>query len=333
MRITLVTPAPSGSQKGNRITALRWASFLRELGHEVELEQEYRGVPCDVLVALHARRSFPAVERFHREYPGRPVLVALTGTDVYQDLATSPETRQALEWATRIVALQPLALEELPRELRGRGRVIFQSATPPPRREPPVPDAWEVCVLGHLRPVKDPFRAAEAARLAPPASRLRVLQVGGALDSEMERHARAEERENARYRWLGELPREDALAVLSRCRLLVLTSVLEGGANVISEALVAGVPVVSSRIPGSVGLLGAAYPGYFPVGDTAALAALLARAETDAGFYRELEQGCAAVAPRFHPEREREAWAALLRELEAERATACASRAMRRMSS
>ena len=67
-----------------------------------------------------------------------------------------------------------------------------------------------------------------------------------------------------------------------------MTSELEGGANVISEALALGVPVVSSRIAGSVGLLGADYPGYFPFGDTQAWPICLHRAETEADFYDTL---------------------------------------------
>jgi glycosyltransferase involved in cell wall biosynthesis len=140
-------------------------------------------------------------------------------------------------------------------------------------------------VLGHLRPVKDPFRTAEAARLLPASSRIRVLHAGAALSPAMEHQARAEEAINSRYRWLEDLPRWKALRLLARSRLLVLTSLMEGGANTISEAIAAGVPVLASRIPGSVGLLGTQYPGYFPVGDTAALAALLTRAETDTKFY------------------------------------------------
>jgi glycosyltransferase involved in cell wall biosynthesis len=172
-----------------------------------------------------------------------------------------------------------------------------------------------VCVLGHLRPVKDPFRTARAARLLPPGSRLSVLHVGAALGPVMADQARAEAAVNPRYRWLGELPRGRALRVLARSRLLVLTSELEGGANAISEALAASVPVLSSRIAGSVGLLGADYPGYFPVGDTAALAQLLELAELDAGFYRGLEEWCARLRPLVDPGRERRSWADLLAEL------------------
>src|SRR5262249_7285876 len=153
-----------------------------------------------------------------------------------------------------------------------------------------------------------------AARLLPPASRVRVLHMGAALTPEMGEQARAEAADNPRYRWLGELPRGRALRVLGRSRLLALTSVSEGGANAIPEALAASVPVVSSHIAGSIGLLGADYPGYFPVGDTAALARLLERAESDADFYRALQDWCAGLRPLVDPQREQQSWAELLGE-------------------
>ena len=169
--------------------------------------------------------------------------------------------------------------------------------------------------MGHLRPVKDPMRTALAARLLPATSRIQVLHIGGALSEELAHQARVEAAGNNRYHWLGELPRNEALGVLSRCRLLSLTSELEGGANVISEAVVAGVPVISSHIAGSIGLLSQDYPGYFPVGDTQALANLLWRAETDTEFYNTLRDCCARLRPLFNPAREKQSWEDLLREL------------------
>ncbi len=278
MNITIITPAPPGSRKGNRITAGRWAYLLRQLGHRVTIRQEYGGESCDLLVALHARRSAAAVQAFCRDHPDRPVVVALTGTDVYEDIHTDRAALRALELASRLVVLQPLAVAELPERLRARARVVYQSAEAPRGAAPPRKDFFEVCVLGHLRPVKDPFRTALASRLLAPLSRVRVLHVGAALSPDMAVQARAEAAANPRYRWLGDLPRWRALRILARCRLLVLTSRLEGGANALSEAIAASVPVLSSRIPGSVGILGADYPGYFPAGDTDALAVLLARA-------------------------------------------------------
>jgi glycosyltransferase involved in cell wall biosynthesis len=96
----------------------------------------------------------------------------------------------------------------------------------------------------------------------------------------------------------------------------VLSSKLEGGANVVSEAIVAGVPLLASRIAGSVGLLGENYPGYFRVGDTPGLAALLHRAETDPAFLTGLRSHCRKLVPLFDPRRERAAWSRLLEELE-----------------
>jgi putative glycosyltransferase (TIGR04348 family) len=314
MRVRLVTPAPARSRKGNRVTALRWARLLRQLGHRVRVDVAYTGQPCDVLVALHAGRSFPSIARFHEEHPDRPLVLALTGTDLYDQIHTSPEARQSLELAWRLVVLQPLGVEELPKPLRPKARVIYQSVEPPRVRPAPRPGVFEVCVVGHLRPVKDPFRTAEAARLLPAASRVRVLHLGAALSEDMAARARAEEAANPRYRWLGELPRWKALRVLARSRLLSLTSQLEGGANVISEALVVSVPVVSSRIPGSVGLLGRDYPGYFRFGDTRALADLLHRAESDPAFYQALKVRCEERRGLFEPAREMQSWQDLLRE-------------------
>lgn len=316
MKILLVTPAPPGSRKGNRVTALRWSRLLRQLGHRVAIQQEYDDEPADLLIALHARRSFPAVERFGHLHPDRPIVVALTGTDLYDEIHTNNTAALALEKATRLIVLQPLGMEEVPKALRPKVRVIYQSTVAPRTGRAPRAGTFEVCVLGHLRPVKDPFRTAQAARLLPASSRIRVLHLGAALDADMDRQARREATNNPRYRWLGDRPRWQALRVLARCRLLVQSSRLEGGANTISEAIAAGVPVLSSRIPGSVGILGADYPGYFPVGDTPWLAALLDRAETDAGFYAELKARCRRLRPLVNPARERAAWRRLLGELD-----------------
>jgi putative glycosyltransferase (TIGR04348 family) len=265
-----------------------------------------------VLVALHARKSHRSIARFRRRHPKAPLVVALTGTDLYHDLRRSARARLSLALATRLVVLQPRGVASLPRPFRAKARVIRQSAVCPARGARPRGDVFEVCVLAHLRPVKDPLRAARAVRRLPARSRVRVLHAGAALDSASAARARAEARSNPRYTWLGPLSQGRARRLLARCRLLLVTSRLEGGANVVSEALACGVPVLSSRIDGSIGILGADHPGLFDVGDTAGLAALLWRAETDAGFYRRLASRCRRLARLADPALEARAWNRLL---------------------
>jgi len=321
VKVCMVTPAPPRSLSGNRVTALRWARILGQLGHRVSVVEEYEGQACDLMVALHARKSARSIERLAEDKPGTPVVLALTGTDLYRDQRPCPMTKLSLELAAAIVVLQPEGLRELPDWARPRARAILQSAeavrTQPPRR-----DAFEVALLAHLRPVKDPFRAAMAARLLPAASKVRILHAGAALDPDLAQRARSEQSTNARYRWLGPLPRWQALRVMARSRALVITSRSEGGANVLSEALASGVPVLSSRIPGSTGLLGGDYPGLFAVGDTHGLGSLLERAEKDGEFRTTLTAWCRRLAPLVAPSRERKAWRDLLRECAASGARA-----------
>ncbi|MCB1037687.1 MAG: TIGR04348 family glycosyltransferase, partial [Acidobacteria bacterium] len=311
MRIEIITPAPA-SHLGNWVTAERWARILRRLGQEVAIRRDYEGKDCEALVALHARRSFPSIERFHRLHPEKPLLVALTGTDLYHDLGRSEDARLALEQARLLLVLQPEGREALPPELRAKARVIRQSSVPTRSRVPKARRFFDVCVVGHLRPVKDPFRAAEAARLLPTSSRIRIVHAGSALSPEMEERARREMAENPRYRWLGDRPRWQVRRLLARSHAMVLSSEMEGGANVVSEALVSGLPVISTRISGSIGMLGEDHPAYFEVGDTAGLAALLLECERNPAFLEELADRSRRLASLFHPDREVEAWRELL---------------------
>ncbi len=314
MRILIVTPAVRGSRKGNRVTALRWAGHLRSLGHRVALAEEWNGEPCDLLVALHATKSHPSVERYRARRPDAPLVVGLAGTDLYQDLPSSAEARRSLDLATRLTVLQPLGIEALPAHVRYKARAILQSARPARPATPPH-GIFQVCLLAHIREVKDPFLGAQAVRLLAPGSRVQLVHLGAALDPGAEARATGEMAENPRYFWLGEQPRRRALETLAGSRLLVVTSRLEGGSNAVSEAIASGVPVLSTRIAGSMGVLGAEYPGYFPVGDALALAVLLARAEEDDRFLAALRGAVERVRPLVEPRREREAWRALLGEL------------------
>jgi putative glycosyltransferase (TIGR04348 family) len=309
--VCIACPAPRGSRTGNRVTALRWATILRGLGHDVRWWPAH----ADLLIALHGVKSAAAVAHFKRRSPDRPVAVALTGTDVFQDGSTAAVLAETLRLADRIIALQHQMAAAVPAEHRHKVRVIFQSFTPPNHLPTPRTDRFDVCVLGHLRAVKDPLLAAEAVRDLPPDSQLHVVQVGGVLEAEYAERAKREQATNRRYEWRGELPRAEAVRALAGCRLLVMSSQSEGGPSAVSEAVACGVPVVSTPTSGVVGLLGEDYPAYFPVGDVPALRELLLRCERDPAFLNELRSACDRVRPLITPAAERAAWEKLLAEL------------------
>ena len=316
MNIGIVTPAPAGSRSGNRVTAIRWAKILKNLGHRVAIAESYNAGSFDMLIALHARRSANSIRRFQRLHPEAPLVVALTGTDLYRALKRSKQAQVSLDVATRIVVLQQQALVELAPPLRKKARVIHQSVSQSKKlRSRRSVKGFDVCVVGHLRPVKDPFRAAMAARLLPRSSRIRVIPLGGALTEAEASRARQEMISNTRYEWLGEVSPTQVAGVMSKSHLFVISSRMEGGANALGEAIVAGLPVLASRIPGSIGILGDDYPGYFQVGNSRELARLLLRCETDPHFLADLTSRCHSLDSLFDPSREQAAWGGLLNEM------------------
>lgn len=316
MKVILITPVRSSSRSGNGTTTARWTRILRELGHRVRVANRYDETAADLMIALHAWRSADSIRRFRELYPDRPLIVALSGTDIYEYIDRDPApTLHSLACADRLVALQDLARRRVPARFRRKVRVVHQSAPPMGHVPRGAPRHFDVAVIGHLREVKDPLRAAEAARRLPVGSQIRIVHVGAPETPQWAALAMAEMKRNPRYVWRGDRPRAEVRRLLGRVRAMVLSSLSEGGANVISEAVAAGVPVLASRIDGSVGLLGRDYPGYFPVGDTAALARLLHRTETSPEFLVRLSRAAARRAQLFRPAREKAAWRALLDEI------------------
>lgn len=314
MKIALITPARPQSRTGNRHTAQRYGELLRSLGHRTTIDVEWDGRHADMMIALHARRSHDSILRYRKAYPARPLVVVLTGTDLYRDIRSDRNALQSLELADRLVVLQEMGRFELAAPLRRKARVIFQSSPGRAGQAPPR-GLFRVCVLGHLREEKDPFRAALALAHLRDLDGIEVLHLGEALSRDMALEARRIMRAEPRYRWLGGVAHWKALRWLARSHVLVLSSRMEGGANVISEAARARVPVIASRISGNTGMLGRDYPGYYPLGDEIALAALLRRAATSSAFYARLKRGIAVRRRLFSPACERECLRRLLLEL------------------
>ncbi|HED64893.1 MAG TPA: TIGR04348 family glycosyltransferase [Planctomycetes bacterium] len=313
----MVRPETPGPEDGNRTTANRWGKILSSLGARVRQMQEWDGDGADLLIALHAVKSHASVRRFHDAHPGAPIVLCGTGTDLYlpRDDEDEALAHESLELATRIVVLQPLAVEALPPGHRHKARVILQSF-PRSRRGTPKPsDVFLVVLLANVRPVKDPLLAVDACELLPATSRIHVIHAGSPIDGELAALLQERARSNPRFETRGGLPHGEALDLLASSHLLLSTSRQEGGANVLSEALASGVPVVATSIPGSLGILGGGYPALFPPGDAPALANLLVRCEEDSDFYGELLLRCDRLSEQLDPQRELDSWASLLEEL------------------
>ena len=316
MKVSLVTPAGRRSLNGNRATAVRWERILQQLGHRVDVDVTWDGQPADMMVALHAWRSADSIAAYHEQYPQRLLIVALTGTDLYRFIHSHAETTlYSLDVAHHLVALHDLAHLAIPEQYRQKLTIIKQSAVPLSRRLPPRKRTFDICVAGHLRDEKDSLRTAYAARELPDESHIRILHYGKAHNEEWANMARHEMKINPRYHWYGELPHWEVRRAYARCRAMVLSSRMEGGANVISEAVMADLPVLASDIDGSVGLLGKDYAGYYPVEDTRALAALMQRAETDQAFLPSLLKQAESLKKDFTEQAEFEGWQRLLAKL------------------
>lgn len=313
VHITVITPAGAGSRSGNRATANRWAAFLRQLGHRVSVRTDYQGEPTDVLLALHAWRSAEAVRRYRERYPQQALIVALTGTDIYRfQYSHGPETLASMAMADCLIALHPGVAGQIPAAMADRLQVVYQSARIPEQPQVAPKKGFEVCVIGHLREEKDSLRAAYAVRNLPATSGLHVVALGKAHNAEWATAARDEMQHNPRYNWRGEVSPVEVRKMMARARLMVISSRMEGGANVVSEACVAGLAVIASDIDGNRGLLGNDYPGYYPVADTAALQQLLLRAEQDPQWLAQLRQHCQNLAGQFTPAAEQAALAQAL---------------------
>ena len=291
-----MSPALESSNNGNWHTAARWREFLSAQAPTIILQQ-WDGKDAMAMVALHARRSADSIARFRKAHPTRPLALVQTGTDLYGNLASDAAIQHSLQCASQIVVLQPEALCMLSAADQAKARVIVQSA---PRVSCVEPAAYasDFVAVGHLRSEKDPLTLMLAARHLR-GTGIRIVHIGNALDAVLGAEAQKTMEDCPDYRWLGGLPQSVARQWMACARALVHMSRLEGGANVVIEAVRARVPVLASRIDGNVGLLGRDYDGYFEVGDASTLAGLMRRAHEDPSLLSRLKAQCAKREPLF----------------------------------
>lgn len=320
-RVLIISPAAAAANNGNWHTAWRWSRMLRPQ-FETTIAQVWNGEPFDVMLALHARRSADSIARWAQAqgatHDAQGLAVVLTGTDLYRDIQTDAQAQASLRYARRLVVLQACGADALPLDLRPKSRVIFQSTDSQHALAKPTAPL-RVVMVGHLREEKSPQTLWDAARTLQPHADILIDHIGDALDPVLGAKARTCMVDCPQYRWLGGMTHADTLRQIAQAHVLVHTSRIEGGAHVILEAVCSGTPVLASRIPGNVGMLGADYAGYFALGDAAGLADLLLRCRAELGqtngYYAQLLTQCALRAPLFSPATEQAAVVALVKEL------------------
>lgn len=311
--LVLVTPALADANNGNWQTARRWARLLAP-AYRVRLAARWAAgdAPADAMLALHARRSAESIAAWRQAHPRAPLVVALTGTDLYRDIATDAQAQRSLQLADALVVLNDLGARSLPEALRGRCHLVLQSCSRRASRADK-PQRWlRAVAVGHLRPEKDPLTLFAAVRLLGGCADIRIDHIGRALDEQLGQQAQSLARACPAYRWLGGLPHARARARIQAAHVLVHPSRMEGGAHVVIEALRSGTPVLASRIEGNVGLLGPGWGGYFEPGDAAGLAERLQQLRHEPDMLATLQQQAVQLQSRFEPSAEADALRAVI---------------------
>lgn len=282
--------------------------------YRVRLAAAWDGGDEALMIALHARRSAASVRAWRERRGGAPLLLVLTGTDLYRDIASDAAAQHSLQVADALAVLNAHGPEALDGAARARCHVVLQSC--PARRALPKPARHlRALMVGHLRSEKDPLTYLRAAARLAHRPDILLDHIGAALDLALGERAQAAAAAQPNYRWLGPQPHAQTRRRIQAAHVLVHASRMEGGAHVVIEALRSGTPVIASRIPGNLGLLGDDWPATFEVGDDAALATLLERARDEPAMLADLRRRAAERALLFAPEAEAEALRRVVRGL------------------
>jgi len=323
--VRILTPFGAASGMGNWRTAQRYAQMLRASGisasifepHQIEEACADSGGRL-VAIALNAKRSSEEIDRFVA--CGIPVLVVLTGTDLYQALlptaAGQPNyelTQAALLKANHVLTLQSQAQKEvLARwpQLKGRVHCIMQTASPRQQHAPRITSGSKTVrflIAAHIRSEKDPVTAFLAFHRAFPQGwaiqpdgkkvPVRLIHVGGHKDKLLAHKLIQLGSQHPGILLEGPLSHAQTLRLMTRVHALIQPSISEGGALVVPEAIACRLPVIASDIAAHRGQLGDQYPGLFAVGVVDQLAAAMARFVSDAQFQELLCKQTAALAP------------------------------------
>ncbi|MEE2618112.1 MAG: TIGR04348 family glycosyltransferase, partial [Candidatus Poribacteria bacterium] len=88
--------------------------------------------------------SHESMVRFRQRHANLPLILALTGTDLYCDIHLDESAQLSLDMADMFVLLQPEGINQLPLSMHHKAEVIYQSVTPPPGQFQPKRGVFEI---------------------------------------------------------------------------------------------------------------------------------------------------------------------------------------------
>ena len=303
MKINVCTGYPLDSPRGNTTTAYRLAERLRQAGHNATAMHTDTPPPADAQISLHVLKTAAASAYFAKHNSGR-MFICLTGTDMNGGFEQSPKlSEQTIALAEKLVVTHPACLPQIPDRWQRKTVVIYPSVTLPELDSFPTPSAPLFTCIGHLRPVKAPHLMHSAIQMIPEAD-LVAASLGNAYDVTDGQQALLNARQDSRYQWHAGLDRKTALEWMNASLATVNSSISEGGANTVIEAIQLRVPVLATNIAGNRGFLGEDYEGYFETGRADQLAELIRRCLEEADFVDRLKAQLDRQRPLFSIERE-----------------------------
>lgn len=305
MKINVCTGYPLDSPRGNTTTAFRIVERLQQAGHQATAIHTDTPPAADAQISLHALKTAAASAHFANLKSGS-LYIRLTGTDINGGFAQNPSlSQQTIDLAERLVVTHPACLPQIPERWRSKTVVIYPSATIPELESIATPTAPLFTCIGHLRPVKSPHLMHTAIQQIPQVD-LAAASIGNAYDVTDGQQALLNTRQDNRYFWHAGCDRKTALSWMKASLATINSSISEGGANTVLEAIQLRVPVLATDIPGNRGFLGDDYEGYFETGRADQLAKLMRCCLADADFVERLKTQLDGQRPLFSIERESE---------------------------
>lgn len=339
MKLLFLDPALANRTSGNQTTSLRISEYWQSLGHEVQ-SVSVRGTPLerehlkdlirtsDLILALHSGHCHEVLELWREMGKPIPLIFLVSGTDLFEPLLNtrtfSADFISACEDAHSIVTFAQgfdRLFSSFGKECWAeKNQTIFQGASPVSWKMADH-DPRHAVVIGHLRFIKDPWISVRALEILQSSLRavgpgFQIQHFGTSLDPGTEEEIRNAQKRfpGPDWKWesRGAVTGKEIRAVMSSAPLLIQPSIHEGGANVVGEFLVSGLPIIASNAPGNVGLLGEDWPGLFGVGDDQGLADLLQQWLESEEFRKRLFVASSELSQQHDRVHEKVAWERLL---------------------